>query len=312
MAEMSAKSKATAQKADLSKFRNSKLTLLLSNALRGNSHTSVIVTLSPSLVHFDTSLSSIKFAMEVKGIKIQATSSAGKDPQAVIKKLEQEIEELKQKLAAAPTSADETNTPGGVDPALESENRRLQKEVAELKAKPAVDPALESENKRLQKEVAELNAKPAVDPALESENKRLQKEVAELKAKPSADPAQERENKRLQKEVADLKARPAVDPALKTENRHLQDEVAQLKKKLALASQAPSSSQIGNDHSPEKVKNNGSSAVGKLISQQMFPEINGQLKRVLDVSKKNREQINELMAFQNERLTRLSQFQNQR
>eukprot|EP00933_Yihiella_yeosuensis_P023085 TRINITY_DN18034_c0_g2_i1.p1 TRINITY_DN18034_c0_g2~~TRINITY_DN18034_c0_g2_i1.p1 ORF type:complete len:267 (-),score=79.24 TRINITY_DN18034_c0_g2_i1:106-885(-) len=253
MAEMSAKSKATAQKADLSKFRNSKLTLLLSNALRGNSHTSVIVTLSPSLVHFDTSLSSIKFAMEVKGIKIQATSSAGKDPQAVIKKLEQEIEGLKQKLAAAPTSADETNTPGGVDPALESENKRLQKEVAELKAKPAVDPALETENKRLQGEVAELKAKPAVDPALETENKRLQEEVAELKAK------------------------------------------------LALGSQAPSMLHEGNGDVSEKDKGaktaepERSSYAGGADSLNMFPEILDQMRRALDLSRKNVERMDQWM-----------------
>ena len=39
----------------MSRFRNSKLTLLLSNALSGNSKTSMIGTLSPALANFEES-----------------------------------------------------------------------------------------------------------------------------------------------------------------------------------------------------------------------------------------------------------------
>lgn len=82
-------------------FRNSKLTLLLSNALTGNSLVNVVVTLSPAEAHFATSLSSLKFANEVKRIKVEVTSTAHKDPAVTIKLLEQEVETLKQQLAAA-------------------------------------------------------------------------------------------------------------------------------------------------------------------------------------------------------------------
>lgn len=92
----------------MSDFRNSKLTLLLSNALTGNSLINVIVTLSPAAAHFPTSLSSLRFANEVKHIKVEAHSSAQTDPATRIKHLEKEVADLRAQLAIA--TADQAPT----------------------------------------------------------------------------------------------------------------------------------------------------------------------------------------------------------
>jgi len=99
---------------NVSLFRNSKLTMLLANALTGNARINVIVTISPAAVHFPTSASSLSFANEVKHMAVSVKSSASihADPAAVIQALEQEVKELKGKLqeleeqlAQAPESA---------------------------------------------------------------------------------------------------------------------------------------------------------------------------------------------------------------
>merc|ERR1719387_908226 len=47
-------------------FRNSKLTLLLSQALSGNSKTNMIGTLSPSILNLDDNQATLRFAATVK------------------------------------------------------------------------------------------------------------------------------------------------------------------------------------------------------------------------------------------------------
>jgi len=80
-------------------FRNSKLTLLLANALTGNSLINAIVTISPAAEHFPTSLSSLKFANEVKHLHVEAQCTAHKDPEVVAKSLKVELKYLKSVLA---------------------------------------------------------------------------------------------------------------------------------------------------------------------------------------------------------------------
>ncbi|CAE7243580.1 unnamed protein product [Symbiodinium sp. KB8] len=67
---------------DMSRFRNSKLTLLLSNALSGNSRTSMIGTLSPAAAHFEESHNTLRFASTVKTIKVQAKAARAVDKMA--------------------------------------------------------------------------------------------------------------------------------------------------------------------------------------------------------------------------------------
>jgi len=87
--------------ADMSKFRNSKLTLLLSNALSGNSRTSMIGTLSPAAAHFEESHNTLRFASTVKTIKVQAKAAQAVDKDSLVKQLQKEVQQLKRQLEQA-------------------------------------------------------------------------------------------------------------------------------------------------------------------------------------------------------------------
>jgi len=99
------KSQGTGMKAmnagNMAKFRNSKLTLLLMNALSGNSKTAMIGTLSPAAANFDESMSTLNFASTVKNIKLAATPASEIDKDSLVKTLQDEVEELKSQLAVA-------------------------------------------------------------------------------------------------------------------------------------------------------------------------------------------------------------------
>merc|ERR1719331_1202168 len=122
-------------------FRNSELTLLLANGLTGNSQAAVIVTLSPAAEHFETSLSSIEFGLEVKGIKLDVHSTMVVDPAVQIKRLEAEVASLKEQLSAALGGQPLPLSIASSDPAVvlgqpgdADEVKRLKEENAELKA----------------------------------------------------------------------------------------------------------------------------------------------------------------------------------
>jgi len=88
----------------MSRFRNSKLTLLLSNALNGNSKTSMIGTLSPALANFEESYSTLNFASTVKNIKVEAKPASAMDKDQLVKTLQQELRQLKEQLAGTSES----------------------------------------------------------------------------------------------------------------------------------------------------------------------------------------------------------------
>lgn len=92
---------------DMSKFRNSKLTLLLSNALSGNSRTSMIGTLSPASSNFEESHNTLKFASTVKTIKVQAKAAKALDKDALVRDLKNEILELRKQLEQAKEKHDD-------------------------------------------------------------------------------------------------------------------------------------------------------------------------------------------------------------
>jgi hypothetical protein len=76
------------------------LTLLLSNALSGNSKTSMSGTLSPALANFEESYSTLTFASTVKNIKIKAKPASAVDKDALVKSLQEELQHLKDAWAA--------------------------------------------------------------------------------------------------------------------------------------------------------------------------------------------------------------------
>ena len=71
-------------------FRDSKLTLLLKDALGGNSKTTLICTASKQLRHLEESVQTLDFAQRAKKIKNKATKNVMRSPkemQALIEKL---------------------------------------------------------------------------------------------------------------------------------------------------------------------------------------------------------------------------------
>eukprot|EP00971_Amphidinium_carterae_P294552 5848315-Amphidinium_carterae.1 len=86
-------------------FRNSKLTLLLSQALAGSSRTALIVTIPPCRSCFSESLSALSFASTAKKIRTQAV--ANKSSLVVIAELEAEVKQLRKDLSTSTTKATE-------------------------------------------------------------------------------------------------------------------------------------------------------------------------------------------------------------
>ena len=60
-------------------FRESKLTYLLQNALAGNTKTSMMAALSPADINHDETLSTLRYANEIKKVKLSA--KINEDPQ---------------------------------------------------------------------------------------------------------------------------------------------------------------------------------------------------------------------------------------
>mmetsp|Transcript_34115 Transcript_34115/g.79574 ORF Transcript_34115/g.79574 Transcript_34115/m.79574 type:complete len:883 (+) Transcript_34115:104-2752(+) len=81
------------------RFRNSKLTLLLINALTGNSKTCLLATVSPAVVNLDESLVTLNFASTVKSIKVAARRAAKMDKDSLIQSLSEELQSLKEQLS---------------------------------------------------------------------------------------------------------------------------------------------------------------------------------------------------------------------
>jgi hypothetical protein len=76
-------------------FRESKLTFILKQALGGNSRTSMIAALSPASVNFEETLSTLRYAWQVKSIRTQAEINESAQDK-LIRELQQENEKLKK------------------------------------------------------------------------------------------------------------------------------------------------------------------------------------------------------------------------
>mmetsp|Transcript_2589 Transcript_2589/g.6011 ORF Transcript_2589/g.6011 Transcript_2589/m.6011 type:complete len:1014 (-) Transcript_2589:205-3246(-) len=85
----------------MAKFRNSKLTLLLCNALSGNSRTAMIGTLSPAAAHYEESLSTLRFAASVKSIKLKAAPVSSTNKEKMVQEMAGELKRLREQLAEA-------------------------------------------------------------------------------------------------------------------------------------------------------------------------------------------------------------------
>lgn len=81
-------------------FRNSKLTLLLAEALTGNSRTAMMGTLSPAAANYDENMSTLNFASTVKNIKLEA-KAATVNKKDLVTSLQDEIAQLKEQLKSS-------------------------------------------------------------------------------------------------------------------------------------------------------------------------------------------------------------------
>jgi len=95
------------QKGSLAAFRNSKLTLLLSQALIGNCKTALIATMAPAVDYYDDTLSTLQFAQQVKKVETQPQVNKKATP-AMLRDLQDELNRLKSQLSQAAQSNTET------------------------------------------------------------------------------------------------------------------------------------------------------------------------------------------------------------
>ena len=79
-------------------YRDSKLTRLLSQALGGNSLTTIICTISPASLNYYQTLSTLRFATRAKSVKLRVTSNEYMDDKEKIEFYKNEIRKLKEEL----------------------------------------------------------------------------------------------------------------------------------------------------------------------------------------------------------------------
>lgn len=114
-------------------FRDSKLTLLLKDALGGNSKTTLVCTASKQLRHLEESIQTLQFAERAKRIKNKAAANVMRSPEEMakmIEKLKAEVMALKLQL----TSNGLTPLSGANLKELEAKAAAEEVKAAEVKA----------------------------------------------------------------------------------------------------------------------------------------------------------------------------------
>lgn len=81
-------------------YRDSKLTRILQPALGGNARTAILCAVTPSLVHMDETLSTLRFASRAKKVTNHAHRNEFLDDRAKLRRAMKELALLKTKLAA--------------------------------------------------------------------------------------------------------------------------------------------------------------------------------------------------------------------
>ena len=77
-------------------YRDSKLTRILQNSLGGNARTGIVCTITPSALHVEESLSTLKFASRAKAVKNHAKVNEVFDEKALIVKLQKQVRQLER------------------------------------------------------------------------------------------------------------------------------------------------------------------------------------------------------------------------
>ncbi|CBN76893.1 conserved unknown protein [Ectocarpus siliculosus] len=95
-------------------YRDSKLTRLLQDSLGGNTKTLMVAAISPADYNYEETLSTLRYANRAKNIKNKP--KINEDPKdAMLRQYKEEIEALKQQLAASLGAADSSSSGGGGD-----------------------------------------------------------------------------------------------------------------------------------------------------------------------------------------------------
>lgn len=82
-------------------YRDSKLTRLLQPSLSGNAHIAIICNISPSTSHIEESHNTLKFAQRAKKVQQRAVVNKVAEESTLLQSYREEIEDLKQQLAAS-------------------------------------------------------------------------------------------------------------------------------------------------------------------------------------------------------------------
>jgi hypothetical protein len=125
--------KSGGNKAEVVPYRESKLTRILQNALGGNSKTTMIAAISPATFNFEETLSTLRYADQVKSIKNQAV--VNETPQEkLIRELKEENERLKALVEGrgGSVAASGVNDETLADYQSQIEMLRIAKEQAEM------------------------------------------------------------------------------------------------------------------------------------------------------------------------------------
>ena len=118
-------------------YRNSKLTYILKPFLGGNAKTSMVAALSPASINYDETLSTLRYAWQVKAIKNKAVVNES-PAEKLIRELREEIEALRRGGAVAGPSSSSgggggggAGDAGGADAAADEELKRKMAEQEE-------------------------------------------------------------------------------------------------------------------------------------------------------------------------------------
>mmetsp|Transcript_118387 Transcript_118387/g.334593 ORF Transcript_118387/g.334593 Transcript_118387/m.334593 type:complete len:1269 (+) Transcript_118387:131-3937(+) len=109
-------------------YRNSKLTRVLQESLGGNSLCTMVAAISPSSTNFDETLSTLNYAKRAKTIKVSATKN---DEASQIRKLEDEVEALRRKLAEQAGATEQVSMGNKEKQELES---KYESQITELQS----------------------------------------------------------------------------------------------------------------------------------------------------------------------------------
>lgn len=132
-------------------YRNSKLTRLLKDSLGGNCHTVMIVNVSPSSLCYEETYNSLKYADRAKHIKTKLVKNVINVDfhlskyQQIVKQLQEEISELKEKLSTSHSSNEEFDY--SVAARIEGEANSIFDERTRLRKEMTVQDASEQDAK---------------------------------------------------------------------------------------------------------------------------------------------------------------------